>query len=658
MEIQDIYIALIFLLPLIGALVSFVMNNKNLPGWIASGFSFLIFAITLVIYIQNQTSTYQTFDWFTVGQFTFQIGFLLDKLSAIMLVVVSLVTLLVNVFSIEYMKHDEGKKRYFAFLGLFAFSMYGIILSSNLFLTFCFWELVGFASYLLIGFWHQEIEPPKASFKAFMVNRVGDAGFLIALFVLFTYFKTFELPILSQYFYYNNISLPNSVFTILGLGLFLGAVGKSAQFPLQTWLPDAMAGPTPVSALIHAATMVAAGVFMLIRVYPMLSPDVLDVIAYTGAITAFMGAFAAFAQHDIKKVLAFSTISQLGYMMVAIGTNSPEAAFFHLTAHAFFKAGLFLCAGTIIHALHEQYKDATDFDAQDMNNMGGLRVKIPYTFIAYSVCMLALCGLPFFSGYFSKEAIITSAFLKAELKSDTFLLIPILLTTSVFMTAAYMGRQYFKVFFGTLKNESTEHNKNEKWKESKLMIVPILVLSALSVWVWYGINPFGIGGRWITNDLLFFSQTVKGTYYWWISVLSIGLTVLGLLVSYIIYGKGKTALLNVVPNSLREMSSSNWYLNEIHKFLIVKPVLVFSSLSGQFDHRIVDGFVNLFGVLNVLMAHLLGAFDRYIVDGLVTLMTRITSGIGNMTRSIQGGKVQLYYVWAIAGILLIYIFVF
>lgn len=654
MEIQNINIALIFILPLVSAIASFLVGNKQSSGWVASLVSFLIFIIALFVFIQNEETIYQSLDWFTVGQFTFQVGFLLDKLSAIMLVVVSLVTLLVNIFSIEYMKHDEGKNKYFAFLGLFAFSMYGIILSSNLFLTFCFWELVGFASYLLIGFWHQEIEPPKASFKAFMVNRVGDAGFLIALFILFAYFKTFELPILYNSFSTNDFPIPNSVLTVLGLGLFLGAVGKSAQFPLQTWLPDAMAGPTPVSALIHAATMVAAGVFMLIRVFPMLASDVITVIAYTGAITAFMGAFAAFAQNDIKKVLAFSTVSQLGYMMIAIGTNSPEAAFFHLTTHAFFKAGLFLCAGAVIHMLHKQYHDKNDFDAQDMKNMGGLRKKIPYTFIAYTVCMLAICGLPFFSGYFSKEAIITSAILDAEEKSGGFLLVPIFSVASVFMTAAYMGRQYFMVFFGELKNEVHE----QKWTESKLMVLPIMVLSILSVWFWYGINPIGIGGEWLTSNLLIFTEPLQSTHSWWISILSIGLATLGLLASYFIYVKGNISTLQLMPNGLMKLSSNNWYLDEIHKILIVKPVLVFSSLSGQFDKRIVDGSVNAFGVMNVLFAHLLGAFDRYVVDGLVALVTRIAFRIGNMTRSIQGGKVQLYYVWAIAGILLIYIFVF
>ena len=317
---------------------------------------------------------------------------------------------------------------------------------------------MGFSSYLLIGFWLQNEEPPKASFKAFIVNRIGDAGFLIGLFIILVFFKSFELPYLwSQFTTFGQpeeaIGISNGLLLVMGLGLFLGAVGKSAQFPLQTWLPDAMAGPTPVSALIHAATMVAAGVFMLVRVFPLLSIPVLDVIAFSGATTAFMGAFAAFAQKDIKKVLAFSTVSQLGYMVMSIGVGSPDAAFFHLVTHAFFKAALFLCAGSIIYFLHHES------DPQDMNKMGGLRKALPFTFTAYTVAMLALCGLPFFSGYFSKEAILSGTLQWITYSSiggvGWKVIVPLFAFLGVFMTAAYMGRQYFLVFFGAVSHPIT-----------------------------------------------------------------------------------------------------------------------------------------------------------------------------------------------------------
>lgn len=652
MSIEEVYIAIVMLLPILGALSALLVKNKDHSGWVASGLSLCIFISCVLLWLSWSSSIYKSFDWFQTGQFVFKIGFLLDKLALIMLLVVSLITFLVHVFSIEYMKEDEGRKRYFAFLGLFAFSMYGIILSSNLFLTFCFWELVGFSSYLLIGFWYQKDEPRRASFKAFIVNRVGDAGFLIGIFILFAFFKTFELPVLYELFAVEQPQLSSDLLFLLGIGLFFGAVGKSAQFPLQTWLPDAMAGPTPVSALIHAATMVAAGVFMLIRVFPMLSIEVLITISIVGAITAFMAAFAAFAQNDIKKVLAFSTISQLGYMMIAIGTGNPDAAFFHLTTHAFFKAGLFLCAGSIIHVLHKKY---TSVDAQDMRKMGGLKSKMPFTFIAYTVSMLALCGLPFFSGYFSKEAILISSIYPVHKTEITFqFVVPVLAIATVFMTAAYMGRQYFLVFFGQFDHDTA----SSKWNEPKLMVVPILLLSILSTWFWYGINPFGAGGEWLTSDLLFYTQTNTHGHQWWISLLSISLALLGLTIAYLIYYRDKRILLNIIPISIKKLSVKHWYLDDMQQLLMVNPMLMISNFTTWFDRKIVDGFVNGFAILNVILSQISGWFDKNIVDGCVTLLTRFSLIFGNIFRSIQGGKVQYYFVWALVGILLIFIFVF
>ena len=302
--------------------------------------------------------------------------------------------------------------------------MIGIIFSSNLIMLFIFWELVGLSSYLLIGFWYEKDSAIKANKKAFLTNRIGDAGFMIGILILYTYTGNLDFDYLIQWFNSEN-SIPSSWTFVLGLGLFFGCVGKSAQFPLQVWLPDAMEGPTPVSALIHAATMVAAGIYLIARVFFILSDDVLLFIAYTGAITAFMGAIAACTQSDIKKVLAFSTISQLGYMVLALGVGAFDAALFHLVTHAFFKACLFLGSGSIIHSLHHlEHETDTHFDPQNMLLMGGLRKKMPLTFITYCIATAALVGVPLFSGFLSKDAILLAT-LDFGVYNNKHILIPI-----------------------------------------------------------------------------------------------------------------------------------------------------------------------------------------------------------------------------------------
>lgn len=656
---QILMVLLVPALPLVAFLVAGLSKNKEFAAIFSVAISTAVFfvAVELIIKYFGVETYYYSIPWFTVAGFDYQVGVMLDKLSLVMIGVVSLVTLLVNIFSLEYMKNDPGKGRYFAFLGLFAFSMYGIVLSSNLLLTFVFWELVGFSSYLLIGFWFQNVEPPKASFKAFIVNRVGDAGFLIGLFIIFVFFRTFDF--LGLYDQLDSFGVPKEsvgistgLLMFMGIGLFLGAVGKSAQFPLQTWLPDAMAGPTPVSALIHAATMVAAGVFMLVRVFPLMSIPVLDIIAVIGAITAFMGAFAAFAQNDIKKVLAFSTVSQLGYMVMSIGVGSPDAAFFHLVTHAFFKASLFLCAGSVIHFLHNES------DPQNMKKMGGLRKAVPFTFIAYTISMLALCGLPFFSGYFSKEAILSGTLEWITYSSmggvGWKVIVPLFAFIGVFMTAAYMGRQYFLVFFGKVKW------KDPKQKESWQIAVPVLSLAALSIWIFYSINPFhadtflmkvlnykgSVGSEHLINPFI-------------LGVVSTLLAASGLVVSYVFfYMKRGQSLLVKMKNNLEKLSSNNWYLDDVHDLLVVKPVLTIRSLSSQFDQKYIDGFVNGFGVLNVILSQILGWFDRSIIDGLVNLITSVSANLGNIARGIQNGKVQSYFVWAVVGLLLVLIILF
>lgn len=640
---ENILLVLFLVLPVLGGLTSYLVNNKT-AGGVLTGFAGLILLLSILVYQLVPFGYTFDWEWFTVGERGIALGLYYDQLAGIMLITVSIITLLVSMFSIEYMKHDASQNRYFGILGLFVFSMFGIVLSSTLLLTFICWELVGFSSYLLIGFWFQKEDPPKTSLKAFMMNRVGDAGFLLALFIAFAYFKTFNIQelIINP----EGIIMPTAMLHLLGVGLFMAAMGKSAQFPLQTWLPDAMTGPTPVSALIHAATMVAAGVYLLVRIFPLLSTEVLYVISIVGGLTAFMGAFAAFAQNDIKKVLAFSTISQLGYMVLAIGIGVPLAGFFHLTTHAFFKAGLFLCAGSVIHYYHETNHDPT-FDGQDIRNMGGIRKVLPFTFLAFSAFMLSLAGLPLMSGFLSKEMI-----LNGIVYSETStILVAILAFSSVFMTACYMGRLYFRVFFG-----NTE--KAQKFDESLLIKVPLGTLSLLSVWFAFSLNPISPEGGWLFDQLSFVADWsgVDG-HSLILPFASTGLALAGLIFAYAYIEKGMfDGFVSSIKKACYQLSNRNFYLDDIYKKAVIEAQLKLSVFVYWFDKQIVDGVVNATGYIQVVIAHIIGWVDQAVVDGFVNLVARMADFVGNRTRQVQGGNVQLYFAWAVFGLLLVFYF--
>lgn len=644
----------VMIIPILGSAVLLVNRNPGWSGVLTTLLSLGVFVLTLVLITRNWgSSRYMVMDWFATGAFSFQAGFLLDNLSMMMLVVVSLIALLVNIFSITYMEHDEGRNRYFLFLGLFAFSMYGIVLSSNVFLTFFFWELVGFSSYLLIGFWYKDQEPPRASFKAFIINRIGDSGFLIGLFVLFAYFGSFELPYLGNQFpeLVAESNVPLWALYTLGIGLFLGAIGKSAQFPLQTWLPDAMAGPTPVSALIHAATMVAAGVFLLIRIFPLLIPELLPLLAFIGALTGFMGAFAAMAQKDMKRVLAFSTISQLGYMVMAVGVGAPQLAFFHLLTHAFFKACLFLCAGSIIHFMHNtnHHGDKSQF----MSSMGGLKNFTPVTFVAYTISMLALCGLPLFSGYFSKEAVLIASvnWDFVHQTSGIGILVPVLALLTVLMTAIYMGRQYFLVFFGEARFEITVSSDGSR--EPLLFRVPLVVLATLSLWFFYQWNPLASVDFWPVLALETLPADEVPASHGWLAILSTSLGLIGLTVSYFLfYRKQFSTHLMRIDGALGQLSLNNWYMDTIYDATIVRVIHFSRHFLNTVDQRLVDGLVNAFGIIGVVTAQIAGWFDKYILDGMVYGVAFSTRGFGKLAKSFQGGNVQAYFAWAMVGILM------
>lgn len=460
---------LIPLFPLLGFLINGWLN-KSMPkgsvGLVASLSVLASFGISVYLFIQllNGVSEYQFtfFDWMAAGSFQVDFGFMVDRLTAVMLLVVTGVGFLIHVYSIGYMHDDEDYPRFMAYMNLFVFFMLLLVLGDNYIMMFAGWEGVGLCSYLLIGFWFKNDNYNEAANKAFIMNRIGDLGFLLGLFLIYQTFGSFNfkevMSMASTYPRYDG------TITAITLLLFVGAMGKSAQIPLYTWLPDAMAGPTPVSALIHAATMVTAGVYMVVRsnVLYTLAPFSSEFVAVIGLATALFAATIGLKQNDIKKVLAYSTVSQLGYMFVAAGVGAYSTAIFHLVTHAFFKALLFLCSGSVIHAMHGE---------QDIRNMGGLKKYLPITHLTFLIGTLAISGVPVFAGFFSKDEILAMTY------SHSFLMFTLLAVGSV-ITAVYMFRLYWLTFHGEFRG--TKHQLDHLHESPKVMTVPLMVLAVLS----------------------------------------------------------------------------------------------------------------------------------------------------------------------------------
>lgn len=484
-----IYALICVLTPLVSFLVT-TFFGKRLPrggDWIALGAigislltAFIIFARIISEY-DPDFSINPSFEWVILGgNITFPMGILIDNITAFMLVVVTVVSSLVHLYSVGYMKGDGRYHQFFSFLSLFSFSMLTLVLADNLLLLYVGWELVGLSSYLLIGFYFEKNSAALACKKAFVTNRIGDFGMFVGMMIIFITLGVFN---------YSDVfagvadgSLSGGLLTVAGVCLFCGAIGKSAQFPLHVWLPDAMEGPTPVSALIHAATMVAAGVYMVTRMFCIFTPDALLVIAYIGAITAILGSTIAVAQYDIKRVLAYSTISQLGYMIMGLGVGAYTAGFFHLMTHAAFKACLFLGSGSVILALHHE---------QDMRNMGGLRKKMPITFATFLLATLALSGIPFTSGFLSKDAILAGALGFGFFYKPVHFLLPLLGFAAAGLTAFYMFRLIFLTFFGKPRDV---HKYDHAVESPASMTVPLVILATLSIWFWYSANPVNAHG--------------------------------------------------------------------------------------------------------------------------------------------------------------------
>jgi len=549
------------------------------------------------------------FNWLNIsGGPVFNFGLLVDTLSAVMLVVVSSVSLMVQIYSRAYMHSDPSYMRYFAFISLFTASMLGLVMSSNLLLTFIFWELVGLSSYLLIGFWFHRPAAAAAAKKAFLVTRIGDVGFLIGLLLLYSNAGT--LDIISLHGLAVSGAIAGSILTLSALGLFLGAMGKSGQFPLHIWLPDAMEGPTPVSALIHAATMVAAGVFLVARMYPLFeaAPHALTVVGIIGASTAVFAATMGLVMKDIKRVLAYSTISQLGLMFLGLATGGIWVGIFYLFNHAFFKALLFLGAGSVNHAT----------GTFDLREMGGLRKKIPWTFACFVLAAVSLAGVWPLAGFFSKEEVLASAFDKQPVLFG-------LAIATTFMTAFYIFRVVFLVFGGQYRGSHGPH------ESSKTMLVPMALLAIPAVasgWLNAngGFERFLQGGE--THG---FWQGITGVLahpLTWVSLLAAGS---GIFIAYSMYIK-----VWVSPNRIK------WIFRSLYAIFTRKygmDELYENLIAGNLLYR------GLFQALQWL--------DKVVIDGAADGIAFVTTGAGRMIRRIQTGQLQLYGIISILGVVII-----
>jgi NADH-quinone oxidoreductase subunit L len=632
---EDYLLALILLLPLLGGIMAYTIPSKS--GIIASIFLSLttILAGYYLSFVQGTLWMFQ-FEWLP----GFVMGFAVDRSSAVLILLVSFISFLVHLFSIFYLSEDVHKDRYYLKLGFFTFSMLGLLMSDHLILLFIFWELVGFSSYLLIIFWFQDVKNAIAGRIAFMTNRIADLILFMGLLMLLGSGNDGFISSLGP--------LPeNDSSTVIGICLLIGVLGKSAQFPFFTWLPHAMVGPTPISALIHAATMVAAGVYLLFRLYIVFDPYLLDWIASLGIITAFLGALIAACQTDMKAVLAYSTISQLGYMVMGMGVGAYDMALFHLWTHAFFKAGLFLCAGSVIHYLSIQ--DPTTAP-QDMRRMGGLKSYLPITFWSYLVCMMALVGLPFFSGFLSKEGIILGVFSWAmQSENGLAFALPITALGISFLTAYYMGKQLLLVFFGSYRGEKSLKMLQKSWTE----ILPISVLAILSLGVFYRIHPLG-GDLSFLEYWLGTQPKAEGSWVTPMIGSSILLVLLGLGFSYWKYGRqGMRKVKSFNSSRLSIFVQNGFYLDKFYMGILVPSFDWLAFKTSKVDTVLINPFFNKISVSIVVLSKVTDLFDRLIVDGLISLIKSVVQILGSMFTKFHPARVQMHFVSAIIGLVII-----
>ena len=586
----------ILFLPLIGAIFGYLAKYfGDLTSQLLTTFLVCVSAILSIVLFYNGIfhgtyGNYLIYQWIASGNFVVNWSINIDPLSSIMLVVVSVVSALVHIYSIGYMNHDPNKPRFMSYLSLFTFSMLVLVVSDNFLQLFFGWEGVGLCSYLLIGFWYKKESANNAAIKAFIVNRVGDFGFAIGIFLIFMFFGTlnynevFQLvPEFSQE-KINFLGLNSNLITLICLFLFVGAMGKSAQFFLHTWLPDAMEGPTPVSALIHAATMVTAGVFLVVRCSPIFeySQVALNFVAIIGMLTAFFAASVAIVQNDIKRIIAYSTCSQLGYLFFAAGVGAYHVAIFHLFTHAFFKALLFLGSGSVIHSLN---------DEQDIRNMGGIWKQMPFTWIAMIVGTLALTGFPFLSGYYSKDAIIEFAYLKGTNIGYFATSVGII---TAFLTAIYSWRLILKTFHGNFNNQSL--SKSEIHESGMVIIFPLAILMLGSIFAGFLFKDFLIGYHYVDfwKDSILILQTFNLSHIpMWLLYATPILVTLAIPLSYSLYIKNDKLLEKIKTKNelVYKFLLNKWYFDELYDSIFVKPVKAIGSFfwkSG--DIKTIDRF--------------------------------------------------------------------
>ncbi len=616
----------IVLLPLIGFIINGLLGKKmpkNVVGILGTLMVVIPFFLSVSLFLQiketGQPIQYVWFNWITLNEITLNIGFYIDQLSVWMMMIITGIGSIIHIYSIGYMHDDEGFYKFFAYLNLFIFSMLTLIMGSSYLIMFFVWEGVGLCSYLLIGFWFKNKEYGYAARKAFVMNRIGDLGFLLGMFLIWNQFKSLDfvqiLPNISM--------LDNSTLTAIALLLFIGAVGKSAQLPLFTWLPDAMAGPTPVSALIHAATMVTAGIYLVIRSNAIfLSSEVAqEVILVVALVTSLMAALIAIQQNDIKKVLAYSTVSQLGLMFVALGVGAYDTALFHLTTHAFFKALLFLGAGSVIHAMSGE---------QDIRSMGGLRKKLPSTYWTFLIGTLAIIGFPLMSGFFSKDEILARSFAYAPWVWGMVLVISIL-------TAFYMLRLFYLTFFGDFKG--THHQKDHLHESPSSMTIPLWILAILS----------------LAGGILNIPELFHGNHFlasWLEPVITgrVGIHEISHTTEWILMGVTTAIILGIIYYSYRKYAvnkdiapaddkihglnktfANKFYVDEIYDTVIVEPV--------QFGSRVAHDYM-----------------EKSFIDRIVEGFGSIVKGLANMLRKTQDGNLEIYLLGMVIGAIALFLY--
>ena len=629
MTIQQL-IPLIIALPLIGGFINGVLGKKLpkvLVGSIASLAVFTSFFLAVTVFFQlDEAVKINLFTILKLEDFTLNARLLVDNLSIWMVLIITGVGSLIHLFSMGYMSHDEGYYKFFTYLNLFIFAMLILVLGSNYFMLFFGWEGVGICSYLLIGFHYSDAQKGMlnglAARKAFIMNRIGDLGLLIGLFLLLAQFGTLEYTELADKILIDQIPVSTWMMFGITICLFIGATGKSAQIPLFTWLPDAMAGPTPVSALIHAATMVTAGIFLVVRSNFLFehvgAQFTQDIMLYVGLATSLVTAFIAMRQNDIKKVLAYSTVSQLGFIFVSLGMGAYTAALFHVTTHAFFKALLFLGSGSVIHAMS---------DEQDIRKMGGLKKFIPITHITFLIGTLAISGFPFLSGFFSKDEILAHALAHNPLIYG-------LLAFSALLTAIYMFRMYFVVFHGEFRG--SEHAKSHLHESPLNMTLPLLVLAVLSVIGGFLNIPSLLGGHHWFSHLLehnvgglnkIAEVEISNGQTLMLMVSASVLTLIALFVSYSVYVKKKSV--PVEDSQLTgwaKLSANKLYIDEIYNALFVKPIEWISEKCHQ--------------VIELLL-----------LNGVISFATKTIDRSGEIVKKWQNGKTDWYILWMVFGII-------